>query len=224
MFYNNYSEIDYGRFELISENINKGGIIPLSEFKQRRNISSSDTEFDTEYQSYINIAVRLIEAYLGYNLLNTQYYYYLNSFADSSAYNNINDKITLIYNKGNINAILNFSYLKDTTWTVIDSARYQIAKTSICDSYITAVQLISGSFPTDITKTINSIPQECVRLTIVSGFGDAVNTIPQEIIYAIYQMAFKLLDSKGQAQYSCDECNSVFSTIPRQYVAKKSFV
>lgn len=61
-------------------------------------------------------------------------------------------------------------------------------------------------FPDDY-DTFNDFNIECVKIELISGFGDTVDVIPIEIKLALLQLASALYDSKGVCEYD----NSILS-------------
>lgn len=122
--------IDYGRWELQQPSALQP--ITLEDFKNFRNLSITDTTFDTEYTLFMNSAIRLIEQYLNYNILNTNWNYYLRCF-DNIIYSNhysisTQSNFFTIFNKGNIQSIQKISYLKEGVWQEIASTDYLFEK------------------------------------------------------------------------------------------------
>jgi hypothetical protein len=209
--------IDYGRWEVKTPAVNKP--LTLNDFKSFRNIDITDTSFDIEYQLYIDSAINLIEKYLNYNLLNTTWYYYLKSFnnINSHCLSQINSEYFTIYNKGNINQIIDINYLKNNIWTLIADTEYKFIKKPIkCIEYDIYAKT---AFPNDY-DLFNNFQIEILRIQLISGFGINATDIPAEIRLALIQLASKLYDTKGQCDKDCNCINPVLDSITH-YRAEK---
>jgi hypothetical protein len=112
-----YISVDNGRWGSYVKNTNE--IVTLEEFKQISDLQGSSN--DLEYQGYINTAIQKIEEYLGYNILNTEWTYYLHNFHNQK-YSDIqfqeeSIKSFIIVGKANINSITSIKYLYNNSWT-----------------------------------------------------------------------------------------------------------
>lgn len=199
-------EFDAGVFQLKEKNQNE--IISLLDAKSYINMNSS--AFDNEYQNYLNSAINTIEHFLGYDLLNTKYYYYLKNFQNTDYliydYKQLPVNHFFICGKGNIKSVDEIAYKKinDTNYTIIDPLTYklEIKNNEYNLSYRTIFSLIEDGFPNnyDLLPNNKSKP-ETVRIEITIGFGENKLSIPADIILAIKKMFAFLATNKGDIMY-----------------------
>jgi hypothetical protein len=207
-----YISVDNGRWGSYVKNTNE--IVTLEEFKQISDLQGSSN--DLEYQGYINTAIQKIEEYLGYNILNTEWTYYLHNFHNQK-YSDIqfqeeSIKSFIIVGKANINSITSIKYLYNNSWTLIDSTEYYLNREERLSLYY-QVFAANNPFPEVDYNKLSDSSKEAVEIKCISGFGENASDCPPAIKTAIINLARRLFETKGQCDCTEFSCGDIFSNI-----------
>jgi len=148
------------------------------------------TENDAELTLLIKAATRIAENYTRRTFINTGFRTYRCCFLDCFE-----------LKRSKFQALEKYEYLKDGTFTIVDSSLYYITS----DTAYSKILLKDGSsYPSDIDMN-----EQAIIIEFVAGYGVDEEDIPYDLRLALLNHITALFENRGD----CD-CVSAVTTVP----------